>query len=96
MNYHTLTTELEHNLGLSKLSETEKELIFQKLGDTIIERILLTIATTLTEDEAGETVALFKRGNLKEVINVITEKHPELNDTLILVCNDVARDFQNA
>ena len=88
--------ELERTLGLSGLSAEAKEEIFQRLGENIIERTLLTIAHSLTENEAKEMATLFKNGNLESAIQYLSEKHPELNDTISLVCRDVANDFINA
>lgn len=93
MNYLTFTQELEQKLGLTELPEEAKEMIFQKLGENILERTLLTIVGTLSEEEAGEVNAMFKEGRVEEVMNLLSEKHPELDEKIAIISNDVVREF---
>ena len=96
MNYQTLVQELEQNLGLTELSQEAKETVFQKLGETIVERILLSITATLTEEESREATSLLKEGDLERTILFLTEKHPELDAVAISICNEVTEEFLNA
>ncbi len=96
MDFATLTQTIEDRLELSAFPQNVKDAIVVKLAENILERTHLTIAEALTEDEAGEVTAMMKDGEIEEVMNLLSEKHPELDEKIVQVSNDVIAEFLEA
>lgn len=96
MDFTTLTQTIEDRLELSAFPQNVKDAIVVKLAENILERTHLTIAETLTEDEAGDVTAMMKNGKIENVVNFLSEKHPELDEKIVQVSNDVIAEFLEA
>lgn len=93
MNYQTLTQNLEAKLSIADLPKKTKDEILLKLGQAILERTNLTIIESLSEEEAKNVTLLLEDGKLEEVMNFLSEKHPELDEKIVAISNDVVREF---
>lgn len=96
MDFTTLTQTIESKLGLSTFPQNVKDAIVVKLAENILERSHLTIAETLTEDEAGEVTAMMEGGKIEAAMNFLSEKHPEIDEKIIAISNDVVAEFLEA
>jgi hypothetical protein len=65
MDYSILTQTLEKRLNLTDVSQEMKEEVFIHVGDTIIERTMLTIAETLSEEEARLASKQLEEGDIE-------------------------------
>lgn len=93
MNYTTFIKGLEDTLQISLLPEEAREEIIATLSENILTRTNLAIASMLTEDEAEMTNKLLESGKLEEVMNLLSEKHPELDDTIVAISKEVVDEF---
>lgn len=93
MNYHNLIEDLETKLSIADLPQKNKDEILLKLGQAVLERANLTIAGSLSEDEANNMVVLLQNGKLEEVVTFLSEKHPEIDEKIVAISNDVVREF---
>ncbi len=96
MNYQELALALEEKLDLKDVSQEVKEDVIIHIGDTIIERTMLAIAETLNEEEAALMTKYLGEGNIELFLNLLSEKHPELDDTVVKISQDVIAEFVEA
>ncbi len=93
MNYTTFIEGLEDMLQISVLPDAEKEEIITTLSQNILTRTNLAIASILSEDEAKEMNELLEKGILEDAMNLLSEKHPELDDIVVSVSKEVVDEF---
>lgn len=93
MNYTTFIQGLEDMLQISELPEDARAEIITTLGENILTRTNLAIASMLTEEEARGVNELLATGKLEEVMNLLSDKHPELDDTVVAISNEVVNEF---
>ena len=93
MDFTTLTQTIESKLELSTFPQNVRDAIVVKLAENILERTHLAVAEVLTEDEAGEVTSMMKEGKIEGVMNLLSEKHPELDEKIIAISNDVIAEF---
>ncbi len=93
MNYTTFIKGLEELLQISEFSDEAKEEIVTTLSQNILTRTNLAIASILTEEEAKEVNELLQAGELEGAMNLLGEKHPELDDTVVAISNEVVNEF---
>ncbi len=93
MDYSTLTKILEEKLDLTDVSQEVKENTFIHLGDSIVERTMLAIASSLSEDEAKLGSTQLKEGDIGTFLDMLNENHPELNETVIKITHEVIDEF---
>ncbi len=96
MDYQALTQTLEERLGLTDVSPEIRNDVFIHIGDSIIERTMLAIASALSEEEAKLASSQLKEGNIEGFMNMLKEKHPELDATVITITNEVIKEFLEA
>ncbi len=96
MDYQALTQAVEEKLNLSDVPQEEKEEIITELGEAIIERTMLAITESLTEDEAALATSQLTEGKVEDFLNMLSEKHPELNDIVVGITNEVMEEFVEA
>lgn len=96
MNYQELAQELEEKLDLKDVSQEVKEDVITHIGDSILERTMLAIAEALTEDEATLAKKHLEEGNIELFLNLLSEKHPELDGTVVQISQDVIAEFVEA
>ena len=93
MNYTTFIEGLEDMLQISVLPDAEKEEIITTLSQNILTRTNLAIASILSEEEAKEMNELLEGGKLEEAMNLLSDKHPELDDTVVAIIKEVVDEF---
>jgi hypothetical protein len=93
MDYSQLTQALEEKLGIIDLSQEMKEEILMHIGDTIIERSMLLIAESLSEDESKHAAALLQAGDVGRFYDFLHINHPELDALIVDVSNEVIDEF---
>ncbi len=93
MNYTTFIEGLEDMLQISVLPDAEKEEIITTLSQNILTRTNLAIASILSEEEAKEMNELLEGGKLEEAMNLLSDKHPELDDTVVAISKEVVDEF---
>jgi hypothetical protein len=96
MDFTTLTQNIEEKLDLSTYPEEVKSSIIIKLAENILERSNLAIAEALTENEAEEIASLIKHGKIEVAMNLLSEKHPELDEKIIVISNEIIAEFLEA
>lgn len=94
MDYQTLIKTLEEQLNLGDASEEAKEEALIHIGDTIIERTMLTLVESLTEDEAETATQHLKGGDIEAFLLMINTQHPELNEKVVQITNEVISEFR--
>ncbi len=93
MNYTTFIEGLTDKLQISLLPEEEQAEIITTLSENILTRTNLAIASMLDEDEARIINEFLEQGMLEEVMDFLGEKHPELDETVIAISNEVVAEF---
>ena len=93
MNYTTFIEGLTDRLQISLLPEEEQAEIITTLSENILTRTNLAIASMLDEDEARIINELLEQGMLEEVMDFLGDKHPELDETVIAISNEVVAEF---
>lgn len=93
MNYTTFIEGLENMLQISDFPDEAKEEIVVTLSQNILTRTNLAIASILSEDEAKEMSELLEGGKLEEAMNLLSDKHPELDDTVVAISKEVVDEF---
>ncbi len=93
MNYTTFIEGIEDMLQISDLPNEAKAEIITTLSENILTRTNLAIASMLSENEAQTMNELLEGGKLEEAMNFISEKHPELDDTVVAVSKEVVDEF---
>jgi hypothetical protein len=96
MNHQLFIQEVENALDLSSLSKEVRELVIKNLGENILQRTLLSIAQTLTEEDAKIVSAKLQDGKLDEVIQFLDEHHPLLNEKVVTISREVIDEFLQA
>ncbi len=93
MNYTTFIQGLEDMLQIADFPDEAKEEIVTTLSNNILIRTNLAIASLLSEEEAQEMNELLEGGRLEETMNLLSEKHPELDDMVIAISKEVVGEF---
>jgi len=96
MDYSELTRTLEEKLNLTNVPQEVKENVFIHLGDSIIERTMLAIASSLSEDEAKLANTQLGTGDIGGFMDMLKENHPELDGTVLAITNEVIEEFLTA
>lgn len=96
MDYSTLIQTLEEKLDLKNVSKELKEDVLIHIGDTIIERTMLVIASSLSEEEATQAMKQLKEGDIEAFMNMLKKNHPELDDTVVSMSTEVINEFIKA
>ena len=93
MNYTTFVKGLEDTLQISNFPNKDKEEIVTTLSQNIIIRTNLIIASSLSEEEASIMNELLEGGKLEEAINLLSEKHSELDELVARTSKEVVDEF---
>ncbi len=93
MDYSELITVLEEKLDLKDVSQEVKENVFIHLGDSILERTMLAIVSSLTEEEAKVASEQLQNGDIEAFLDMIQNNHPELNTIVVTITNEVINEF---
>lgn len=93
MDYSTLTQTLEKRLNLTGVSQEMKEEVFIHVGDTIIERTMLIIAETLSEEEARLAGKQLEEGDIEAFLLMLNHNHPELEQVIVTTTNEVIEEL---
>ena len=93
MNYTTFIEGLTDKLQISLLPDEEQAEIIATLSENILTRTNIAIASMLDEDEARIVNEFLKQGMLEEVMDFLGEKHPELDETVLAISNEVVAEF---
>jgi hypothetical protein len=93
MDYTELITVLEEKLDLKDVSQEVKENVFIHLGDSILERTMLAIVSSLTEEEAKSASEQLQNGDIEAFLDMIQNNHPELNTIVVTITNEVINEF---
>lgn len=93
MNYTTFIEGLTDKLQISLLPEEEQAEIITTLSENILTRTNIAIASMLHEDEARIVNEFLEQGQLEEVMDFLGEKHPELDEKVIAISNEVVAEF---
>lgn len=96
MDYTALIQTLEEKLDLKNVSKELKEDVLIHIGDTIIERTMLVIASSLSEEEAAQAMKQLKEGDIEAFMNMLKKNHPELDETVVSMSNEVVNEFIKA
>lgn len=96
MDYSELTKTLEEKLNLTDVSREIKENVFIHLGDSIIERTMLAIASSLSEEEAKTSSLQLQEGDVAGFMDMLKNNHPELDTTVVDITNEVIQEFLDA
>jgi signal recognition particle GTPase len=96
MNYTTFIEGLEDMLQISDFPDEAKEEIVTTLSQNILTRTNLAIASVLSEEEAKMMNDFLEKGMLEESMNLLSEKHPELDDIVVSVSKEVVDEFLKA
>lgn len=93
MDNQALTTLLEEKFNLSRATPAVRDLILVRLGDAILERTMLAVTEKLSEEEATRASKFLSEGKVENFIDLLSETHPELNDVVITITNEVIDEF---
>ncbi len=93
MNYTELITVLEEKLDLKDVPQEVKENVFIHLGDSILERTMLAIVSSLSEEEAKLASEQLHSGDIEAFLSMIQDNHPELNTIVVTITNEVISEF---
>ncbi len=96
MDYKELTRTLEEKLDLTGISQEVRDTIIIHIGDSILERTMLAITASLSEDEAGLATTYLEEGDIEKFLQLINENHPELNDKVVSISQEVIAEFIKA
>ncbi len=96
MNQDYIIKEVEKRILIENLPEEARNEVVIRLGEAIIERTILTLVTSLTEDEARTVIELQENGSLEELFSYISEKHPEVEGKVLTITDDVITEFLTA
>ncbi len=96
MDYSILIHTLEEKLNLTDVSPEIKEKVFIHLGDSIIERTMLVIAESLSEEESKLASEQLESGDVEGFMNMLKQAHPELDATVITITNEIIDEFLKA
>lgn len=96
MNYQELLQSLEEKLDLTGISQEVKENIIIHIGDSILERTMLAITESLSEDEAGLATTYLQEGDIEKFLLLLSEKHPELHNKVVAISQNVIEEFVEA
>lgn len=93
MNQDYIIKEVEKRLLIENLPEEARNEVISRLSEAIIERTILTLVTSLTEDEARTVTELQENGSTEEIFSYISEKHPEIEAKVLTLTDDVIAEF---
>lgn len=93
MGHQALHTLLEEKLSLSKATPEVKDMIIVRLGEAIVERTMLAVVEKLSEEEAKQASTFLSEGKVENFLNLLSETHPELDDMVISITNEVIDEF---
>ena len=93
MNYATFIEGLEDMLQISDFPDEAKEEIVTTLSENILTRTNLAIASVLDETEASMMNELLEGGKLEEAMDLLSSKHPELDDMVVTISKEVVDEF---
>lgn len=93
MNPHFIIEELEKKLLIEKLPDELRSEIIGRLSEAVIERTILTIVASLTEEEAQTVTELQEKGELEAAFSYISEKHPEIEVKVLTLIDEVIAEF---
>lgn len=96
MDYTILTKTLEEKLNLTEVSAEVKEDVLTHIGDTILERTMLEIAGSLSEEEAKYATKQLEEGDIEAFMNMLQDKHPELDGRVTAISSEVIDEFIEA
>jgi hypothetical protein len=96
MENKTLLEFLSSELQLEELQPHQKEEVVAQLASEIMQRITITIASMVTEEEAGTLTQMHKDGKISEAFTLLTHNHPELEELLKNKAKEVVTEFKNA
>lgn len=95
-NKTVIYKELLTRLDIRTLPEETQDVIITRLGNAILERANIAIATTLTEEEASHLLTLQETADIPTIFTYIDEKHPELDDIITRTSKEVIDEFMKA
>ncbi len=93
MDYQALNTLLEEKFNLSKATPGVRDMIIIRLGEAILERTMLAVTVMLSEEEASRASVFLSEGKVENFLDLLSEKHPELNDVVVSIANEVIDEF---
>lgn len=96
MENKSLLEFLSSELQLEGLQQHQKEEVVAQLASEIMQRITITIASMVTEEEAKALTQMHKDGNINEAFALLTHNHPELEELLRNKAKEVVTEFKNA
>jgi len=96
MNQNFIIEEVEKRLLIENLPEEVRSEVITRLSEAVLERTILTLVASLTEDEARIVTELQERGAVEEIFSYISEKHPEVEAKVLTLINDVITEFLTA
>lgn len=95
MDYQIIIGIVEEKLNLTQAAPEMKDLILMRLGEAILERTMLAVTDTLSEEEAKQASTFLSEGKVENFLDLLSEKHPGLNDTVVTITNTVIDEFVN-
>jgi hypothetical protein len=96
MNKEAVVGGLKKRLMLVGLPTEIQEEVIARLGKAVIERTMLLITESLSEEEAKEVTHLQDEGKLEDVVQFISLKHPELDEEIVTITHHVVDEFLSA
>ena len=92
MDYSLLTTTLLQRLELKNVPKELQEEVITHIGDTILERTMLTIVGHVTDEEAATLRAYLEEGDINAFVTLVEGKQ-ELREILRKLQNDVVLEY---
>ncbi|MCR4284094.1 MAG: DUF5663 domain-containing protein [Parcubacteria group bacterium] len=86
---------LIEELGLSSLSEGNKDLVISKFGESLLKRITAVTLGNLPEEARGEFNTLSKEGNNDKMHNFLQAKIPGIEELIQNEIKEGIAEFRN-
>lgn len=96
MEYENVIKEIENLLEIEDFPQETKESVALSLAENILKRTLIEMIGIMSEEEAVTFDALTKEGKTDEAMSFVSSAHPEINDIVKRVGEEVIEEFTSA